>query len=359
MAEPLKEIYTREVVAALGAAVARADAHFDAGAFHAAVFDRTWPQRELKDRMHHIARLLYAGMSGEYEQRITRLMQICPPFRGLPYLLFPDIVEQFGLDHWDLSMRALETFTPLCSSEFAIRPFIRRDPARAMRQLRAWSQHPDEHVRRLSSEGCRPRLPWAMALPEFQRDPAPVLPILERLRTDPSEYVRRSVANNLNDIAKDHPAVVLGIARRWLKEKPETHKLVKHGCRTLLKRGDAEALALFGFADDPALVVRRLVLEHPRPAIGGALVFAFDVHNGAGDEEPVRIEYAIDYRKARGHHHRKVFKISERPLAARETITRRHALRDLTTRTHHPGEHRLHIVLNGAVKASATFHLLA
>lgn len=359
MAEPLKELYTREVVAALGAAVARVDRRFDPDAFASAVFDRTWPQRELKDRMHHIARLLYQGMAGDYEQRMTRLMRICPPFRGLPYLLFPDIVEQFGLDHWDLSMRALETFTPLCSSEFAIRPFIRRDPARAMKQLRTWSKNPDEHVRRLSSEGCRPRLPWAMALPEFQRDPAPILPILETLRTDPSEYVRRSVANNLNDIAKDHPALVLDIARRWLKEKPETHKLVKHACRTLLKRGDAKALALFGFTDDPALVVRRLALASSRPALGDTLDFAFEVHNGVDDAEPVRIEYAIDYRKARGHHHRKVFKISERPLAPRETITRRHPLRNLTTRIHHPGEHHLHIILNGTVKASTPFVLLA
>lgn len=359
MAEPLKNLYTREVVAALGAAVARVDRRFDTAAFEAAVFDHAWSQRELKDRMHHIARLLYTGMAGDYEQRITRLMRICPPFRGLPYLLFPDIVEQFGLDRWDISMRALETFTPLCSSEFAIRPFIRRDPVRAMKQLRAWSKSTNEHVRRLSSEGCRPRLPWAMALPEFQRDPTPVLPILETLRTDPSEYVRRSVANNLNDIAKDHPAIVLGIARRWLKEKPETHKLVKHACRTLLKRGDAEALALFGFADDPALVVRRLALASTRLVLGEALAFSFEVHNGAGDDEPVRIEYAIDYRKARGHHHRKVFKISERPIAPRETIARRHPLRNLTTRTHHPGEHRLHVILNGTVKASAVFELLA
>jgi 3-methyladenine DNA glycosylase AlkC len=354
MADALKEIYTRDVVASLGAAVARVDAAFDPRVFLSSVFDRTWPQRELKDRMHRIARLLYEGMSGSYDKRISRLISICPPFRGLPYLLFPDIVEQYGLDHWEPSMRALEVFTPLSSSEFAVRPFILRDASRMMKQMGVWSKSRDEHVRRLASEGCRPRLPWAMALPPFQRDPSPVLPILERLRTDSSEYVRRSVANNLNDISKDHPALVLDIARRWIKEKPETERLVKHACRTMLKRGDAGAMALFGFSDDANFAVHDLRMTARRLPIGGMLEFRFDLVADAAD---IRIEYAIDYLKARGHHNRKVFKISERAATGRETITRRHRMQDLTTRKHHPGEHLLHIVINGVVKASTGFEL--
>ena len=354
MAEPLKELYTRDVVASLGAAVARVDSAFDQRAYLASVMDASWPQRELKDRMHTIARVLYAGMSGDYEQRINRLIDLCPPFRGLPYLVFPDIVEQFGLEHWNTSMRALEVFTPLCSSEFAVRPFILRDPERMMKQMRRWARSDNEHVRRLASEGCRPRLPWAMALPNFQRDPSLVLPILEMLRTDPSDYVRRSVANNLNDISKDHPALVLDIARRWMVEKPETERLVKHACRTLLKRGDAGAMGLFGFADDKKITVRDLRIQPARLPIGSALEFSFDLVAETAD---IRIEYAIDYLKARGHHNRKVFKISERAANGRETITRRHRMHDLTTRVHHPGAHHLHIVINGVVKASATFEL--
>lgn len=354
MAEALKDIYTRDVIASLGAAVARVDATFDQRAFLSSVFDWTWPQRELKDRMHHIARLLYEGMSGDYEKRISRLINICPPFHGLPYLLFPDIVEQFGLDHWDPSMRALEVFTPLCSSEFAVRPFIQRDAPRMMKQMGVWSKSRDQHVRRLASEGCRPRLPWAMALPPFQRDPSPVLPILERLRTDPSDYVRRSVANNLNDISKDHPALVLDIARRWMREKPDTQHLVKHACRTMLKHGDPGAMALFGFSDNANYTVQDLRISDRRLPVGGVLDFRFDLVADAAD---IRIEYAIDYLKARGHHNRKVFKISERAATGRETITRRHRMHDLTTRVHHPGIHHLHIVINGVVKASASFEL--
>jgi len=354
MADALKEVYTREVVASLGVAVARVDGVFDQRAFLSSVFDRAWPQRELKDRMHHIARRLYEGMSGSYEKRISRLIKISPPFRGLPYLLFPDIVEQFGIEHWDVSVHALEVFTPLSSSEFAVRPFILRDPPRMMKQMQVWSKSRDEHVRRLASEGCRPRLPWAMALPPFQRDPTPVLPILERLRTDPSEYVRRSVANNLNDISKDHPELVLDIARRWINEKPDTQRLVKHACRTLLKRGHPGAMMLFGFSDDVTYTVRNLRVSTVRLPIGGVLEFCFEL---AADAEDIRIEYAIDYLKSRGHHNRKVFKISERAVNGRETITRRHRMHDLTTRVHHPGQHHLHIVINGVVKASTGFEL--
>lgn len=358
MPDALKDVYTRKVVADLGAAVAAVDPSFDADAFLRRVLDRTWPQRELKDRMHHLARSLYEGMSGDYPRRIRRLIKASRPFRGLPYLVFPDIVEQFGQDpaHWDVSMEALAAFTPLCSSEFAVRPFILRDPERMMRQMRAWSRHPDEHLRRLSSEGCRPRLPWAIALPLFQRDPSPVLPILETLRADPSEYVRRSVANNLNDISKDHPELVLDLAQRWLRGGPETRKLVKHACRTLLKRGDQRALSLFGVADDPAVRVVALALAAPRLAIGETLAFSFELE-APDANSPLRIEYAIDYVKASGRHHRKVFKISERAVTGREVINRRHALRDLTTRRHHPGRHHVHVIINGVVKASESFDL--
>ncbi len=359
MAEPLKDIYTRDVIAGLGNAVASVDHRFDPKAYLARVLDNQWSARELKDRMHHIARCLYEGMSGDYPKRIGRLIKISPPFRGLPYLIFPDIVEMYGLEpsDWEISIRALEVFTPLCSSEFAVRPFILRDSPRMMKQMRIWSRHEDEHVRRLSSEGCRPRLPWAMALPAFQKDPSPILPILEALRNDPSEYVRRSVANNLNDISKDHPGLVLGISRRWLKENPDTHKLVKHACRTMLKRGDPKAMALFGFKDDRRISVHALRVERPRLSIGDHLSFNFEL-DASGSDDAIRIEYAIDYVKASGRHHRKVFKISERVVSGREMISRRHRMHDMTTRTHHPGTHHVHVVINGVIKASESFDLL-
>lgn len=358
MPEPLKHIYTREVVSGYAGSIAKHDRRFDVEACLRRVFDREWKTRELKDRMHHIARCLYEGMSGDYPENIRILMIVGPRFKGLAAMVFPDIVEMYGLDHLDDSVQALEAFTPMSSSEFAVRPFIIRYPDRMMKQMRKWARHENEHVRRLASEGCRPRLPWAIALPEFKRDPSPVLPILEQLRTDPSEYVRRSVANNLNDISKDHPELVLEIAARWLREKPETLKLVKHACRTQLKKGDKKAMALFGFHDRTPVKISGLAMKSERVNIGGVVAFAFTVVVPDGASVLLRIEYAIDYVKARGQHGRKVFKITERTFAGKQHIARKHRVHDLTTRVHYPGRHHLYILVNGQLSAAATFELI-
>ncbi|MBC8080209.1 MAG: hypothetical protein H7X86_07675 [Gorillibacterium sp.] len=167
-------------------------------------------------------------------------------------MFFSDFVAIYGQEdaQWELSMLALERFTQRSSAEFAIRPFLLRNPGRVMGQMEIWSQHPNEHVRRLSSEGCRPRLPWGVSLPMFKRDPTPVLSILEHLKADPSLYVRKSVANNLNDIAKDHPGVVLETVRCWKGVDPKTDWIIRQGCRTLIRKADPEVLTLFGYAAD-------------------------------------------------------------------------------------------------------------
>jgi len=357
MPEPFKNMFSREFVKKLAAATAAVEPAFHASDMRARVLDETWEARELKDRMRHIAAALYGGLPGTYAQRIGVLRKVAPGFSGLPALVFPDVVEQFGLDDWDTSLPALEAFTLLCSSEFAVRPFIERDTRRMMKQMMQWARHENEHVRRLASEGCRPRLPWGMALPAFKRDPSPVLPILEQLRSDPSEYVRRSVANNLNDIAKDHPALVLEIATRWLREAPETRRLVKHASRTLLKSGSPKAMALFGLDHEVDADIRGLSLGRKKVPIGDVVEFAFDVHALADEPVLLRLDYAIDFVNRSGGHSRKVFKLSERTFAGKETVRRRHPVRDLSIRTHQTGRHHLHIMLNGRVAASTTFEL--
>jgi len=355
--EPLKNIYSRQVVSGYAKAIAGCDRRFNVEDCLRKVFDRAWAARELKDRMHHIARCLYEGMSGDYPDKIRILMTIAPQFNGLACLVFPDIVEQYGIQHLEVSIKALECFTPMGSSEFAVRPFIIQYPEQMMKQMEKWSRSKNEHVRRLASEGCRPRLPWAIALPDFKRDPSPVLPVLERLRTDPSEYVRRSVANNLNDISKDHPALVLKIAARWLREKPETLKLVKHACRTQLKKGDKNAMALFGYDDRVAVKVSDLRMESNRVNIGGVVAFSFTITVPKNASALLRIEYAIDYMKSRGQHGRKVFKITERTFSGTEHITRKHRVHDLTTRVHYPGRHHVYVIVNGKHMAAASFEL--
>ena len=363
MAAALKDRYTRAYIARLAQAVARHDADFDRAAFERAVLGRGWKQLELKARMRHIAECLRTHLHGNTRQQIAVLKRAAPAFHtgdnGFLAMFFPDFVEVYGIENFDTSVRALEHFTRFSSSEFAVRPFVIRYGERMLKVFERWSRHENEHVRRLASEGLRPRLPWAMALPDFKRDPAPILPILLSLLDDPSEYVRRSVANNLNDIAKDHPKIVLDLAEKQRGRNENTDRLLKHACRTLLKRGDARALALFGHDHTAEVAVTRFKLGARRITIGENLTFSFSVL--AAENTRARIEYAIDFVKARGQTSRKVFKVAERDLQANmpAPFERTHRFRDFTTRTHYPGRHTVAIVVNGIERARSTLLLTA
>lgn len=358
MAPQLKEIYTSDYITRLGAELAARHRRFSAADFQRAVFDRDWPRRELKARMRHISQCLHAGLGLPYPEAIELLMAVAPAFGGLQGMLFPDYVEVYGLDHWQPSMRALAGFTRHSSSEFAVRPFILRDPEKMLRQMLAWSRADDEHLRRLASEGSRPRLPWATALPAFKRDPAPLLPILDQLRADPSAYVRRSVANNLNDIAKDNPAVTLDWATRWRGSHPHSDWIIRHGCRTLLKRAHPRALSLFEYASATHVAVKHLRLERAELCIGEDLRFEVRL---AGEPAlgRLRLEYGIDYVKANGRHARKIFKLAEGEFDdGARSFGKRHSLRQMTTRRHYPGRHRLAIIVNGEVVKERAFTLM-
>lgn len=363
MAAALKDRYTRAYIARLAQAVAKHDRAFDAASFERAVLSRGWKQLELKARMRRIAECLHAHIGGDYRRQITVLKRAAPEFHGghdgFLAMFFPDFVEVYGLEDFDASIAALEHFTRFSSSEFAVRPFLIRYGERMLKVFERWRRHRNEHVRRLASEGLRPRLPWAMALPAFKRDPAPILPILESLLDDPSEVVRRSVANNLNDIAKDHPKIVLDLAEKHFGRSENTDRLLKHACRTLLKRGNTRALALFGHDHAAEVAVTAFKLGAGRIAIGQNLRLRFTLRAAAATR--ARIEYAIDFVKARGQTSRKVFKVAERDLPANEEIAfeRTHRFRDFTTRTHYPGRHRITILVNGVARCDRTVALLA
>lgn len=359
MSSLLKDRYSPDYVKRLAAAVSEVWPRFDSSGYARTVLGDGWAGLELKQRMRRLSSTLHRFLPIPYARQIAVLEKAAPPFGGFEGMLFPDFVEQFGLDDFDTSVRALVWFTQFSSSEFAVRPFVIRYGARMMAVMRRWASHDNEHVRRLASEGCRPRLPWAMALPEFKRDPSSVLPILDALKADASDYVRRSVANNLNDIAKDHPEVVLGVARRWLGKRKITDALVKHACRTLLKRGDTRALELFGYRRTAGVKVTGLRLSTAKLGIGDDLRFQFVLSPGARRPVALRLEYAVDFVKASGRASRKVFKITEGvfvPGKPRE-FDRKHRFRDFATRKHHPGEHRLSILVNGEVSAEGRLML--
>jgi len=276
--------------------------------------------------------------------------------QSYPFVFLPEYIELYGLNHFSLSMKALEDSTKLVSAEFAIRPFIVHYPGETMKYMVAWSKHPDASVRRLSSEGCRPRLPWAMGLPDFKKDPSPILPILENLKADPSEYVRRSVANNLNDIGKDHPEIALQIAKEWKGIGPETDWIIKHGCRTLLKRGHEAALNLSGFDPKAKASVKEFTLSG-KVAIGERLEFGFTFLSREKKSTRFRLEYAIDFQTKSGKVSRKIFKLTENTFEPFEPIRilRKQSFKDLTTRKHFKGRHRLRILANGSELVGSEF----
>jgi 3-methyladenine DNA glycosylase AlkC len=225
-----------------------------------------------------------------------------------------------------------------------------------MKELLAWSTDKNVHVRRLSSEGCRPRLPWGLKLEQFVKDPAPILPILENLKADKELYARKSVANNLNDISKDHPQLVLKIAKKWYGNNEHTDWIVKHALRGLLKKGNKEALQLFGHHDAEGWQADNLKLSRTMLKIGDTLSFTFEITNASSVAKKCRIEYAVEYFKAKNKTSKKVFHFAKKELApGKHTFTTTQRFQDFTTRKHYTGPHAIYILVNGEEKATASF----
>jgi 3-methyladenine DNA glycosylase AlkC len=359
MPEQLKHIFfTQESLENLATNIKNVYPQFGKEKFFNLVSDEEWEARELKEKMYHTTRCLHATLPDSYAEALSILEQVAPRIEGFEALCLPDFVDQYGMDDWDLSLPALGYFSRYSTSEFAIRPFLAQDPERVMPFMLQWAEEENENLRRFASEGCRPRLPWAMALPAFKKDPSPILPVIEKLKNDDSEYVRKSVANNLNDISKDHPNLVLDISERWYGENDNTDWVVKHGCRTLLKAGNPRALLLFGFCDPVNIHIDNLQLGVEKLAIGEVLQFSFILKNDTVEHAKVRLEYTVDFQKASGKRSKKVFQISERVYPpGRHTITKKHSFKNMSTRKHHPGQHLIGIVVNGEEKGRVSLVL--
>lgn len=217
-------------------------------------------------------------------------------------------------------------------------------------------------MRRLVSEGSRPRLPWASRLPAFQRDLTPVLALPERLKDDPELYVRRSVAHNLNDIGKDHPDVLAATASAWLRgATPERRWIVQHALRSAVKGGEPGALAALGFGGSADVQVAKPSITPQRAVVGGKLAVAFEVTNNTAQPQRVLVDFAVHYVKANGQSRAKVFKLKTLDLAAHATqrVGKNISLAEMTTRKHYPGLHRVDAILNGRAQALGSFELLA
>ena len=355
MAERLKDrFFTDESVRTFAKTIKKHYARFDEKKFYDLVFSDSFKDMELMEMGRHATRCLAQVLPNKYSQAVKILMMAAPEAKGFEAFCLPTYVEFYGLDHWEYSLPAMAAFTKYSSSEFSIRPFIKIDAKRAMAYLEALAIDDDDKVRRFASEGCRPRLPWAMALPDFKKDPRPILPILEKLKDDDSEFVQKSVANNLNDISKDNPELVLDICERWQGSSKSADWIIKRACRTMLKDGNKRAMMLFGFADPKSLFIEKLKLGGKSVRIGEKFKFSFVLHVKSKKKCKVRLEYIMHFAKASGKPSKKVFQIIEKLYApGTHELTRHHSFADMSTRKHYPGNHRIAIIVNGVEKAEA------
>lgn len=362
----LKDIYSQRFYDKLSDVLAKTLPAFEKEKFVSNIFTDEFSKMELKERMRHTTHVLHHFMPKDFgkavkiiEKTITELRKNNIGEDSLAFIFFPDYIEIYGLDDYENSVKAIEFTTQFISCEFGIRPFIIKYFEPMMAQLLLWSKHENHKVRRLSTEGCRPRLPWAMALPELKKNPEKILPILDNLKNDPSDFVRRSVANNLNDIAKDHPKVVLEIAKKWQNISKETDAIIKHGCRTLLKQGHPEILSHYGL-DSKEIEVTNFKVDTLEVKVPDALQFSFYVENKYDVQKMVRLEYGIYYNKANGQLSKKVFKISERIYLPkqRDLVIKKQSFKLITTKVFYSGLHKVSIIVNGEEKISGEFQLI-
>ena len=367
MAEPLKNQYSEEFFDQLAEILSAQLDGFERDSFLKKIFDNEWDERELKERTEHLSNVLHLFLPTGYEESLKILIGIIDAVEknpisesNLPFLFIPDYIERYGMDHFDASIKAIEVVTPFITCEFTVRPFIVRYQERMMSQMQEWSHHKNHHLRRLASEGCRPRLPWASVIQKFVVDPSPVLPILVALKADPSEYVSRSVANNLNDISKDHPELMLDLCHRWKGETEITDKVIKHACRTLLKGAHPKALSLFDYGD-PGNVTISDFRADKSVRIGDKFNYAFTISQTMDEPCKIRVEVGIDYVKSNGKRNRKIFKITEIELDPdkKAPYTRTQSFQDLTTRKHYRGTHSIAVIINGLEMKSADFEVEA
>lgn len=365
MGEPLKHHFGPPVVRRLGEEIAAVHRPFDRRAFERDALCG-FGGLELLDRGRHLGRVLQRYLPEDFAVAVDVLLATLPAERApggmasFYYLPHTEFVRQFGVPHLDASLRALHALTQVFTAEFAIRPFIAAHPELLLERLRAWTRDANEHVRRLVSEGTRSRLPWAPRLRVFATDPTPVVNLLERLRDDPSLYVRRSVANNLNDIGKDHPARLVAVAAAWMQgASAERQWVVQHALRSAVRKGDAAALKVLGFGAKASLRIVEHAIAPARPRMGGKIVVTVTLKNRTRRPQEVVVDLVVHFVKAKGASP-KVFKLANVALAVGESVELQKtvSLADLTTRKHYPGRHRVALQLNGAARPLGEFTLV-
>lgn len=371
--EPFKEFINGSVISTMSQVFHRESADFDHIKF-VALATKSLDELELKERVFQVRDALDETLPKNYDQRCDVLLASLHPSQDTDrdgikfsedgvsgFAIWPltELVAHCGLEYPAQSLAVLKEMTKRFSSEFAVRPFLVEHEKIALRTFEEWAQDDNRHVRRLVSEGSRPRLPWGIRLQRFVSDPAPLFPLLETLKDDPEEYVRRSVANNLNDIAKDHAPKVVALADEWAVDASAARKkLLKHACRTLIKDGDAGALKVFGYSAMYG-VTATLKIETPIVEYGESLEFEIEL-NGLDVGANLMVDYKVHFVKANGSTAPKVFKWKDKQSIKASSLIalRRHAIKPITTRRYYSGTHMLEVLVNGLTVGISPFELV-
>lgn len=329
--------------------------------------ERSLSRLEMKPRVHLIRDAFKEFLPADFPEALTILLEATEQgdLRGFDLWPLTEYIQKEGLHHRQESLEGLKILTTRFTSEFAVRPFLAREPVETLRFLLKCSTSKDVHVRRWASEGSRPRLPWGERLRDFVADPQRTAEILERLKFDPELYVRKSVANHLNDIAKDHPKFVIQTLRRWRKsarddiEKKHLEWITHRSLRTLIKDGHSEALALIGVSSKARLTLHSFVVKKRNVVLGGHLEFEISLSSRASKTQKLVIDYVIHHRRANGTFSPKVFKLRSLNLAPKQKlkIAKKHPVRAITTRSYYSGEQRLALQINGKELAATSWLL--
>ncbi|HOP08320.1 MAG TPA: DNA alkylation repair protein [candidate division Zixibacteria bacterium] len=353
-----KDEVNRRLVERFADEIAAVYSKFSRDSFIDEVFDKSFQTLELKQRIDRIANCLGSRLPLDFKQTAAIIVKLAPKLRGFGNWILTRVVEERGRGHFDLGMKTLRELTKHGSSEFAVRSFVKANPERALKIMTRWARDKNEHVRRLAAEGSRPRGVWVAHIEAFREDPGPVIELIDLLRDDPSLYVRKAVANNLNDISRDHPDRAIATALCWQKDNsPRTDWIIKHGCRTLIKTGYPPVFELLGFTPNPRVKVERFDLSPADPIIGAKIGLTLILSSAARKSQRIVIDYRVTYARPNGRSGLKVFKWSEKELPAGgklELVTSL-SLRDHSTRKHHPGKHKIDLMINGVTAATAEF----
>jgi 3-methyladenine DNA glycosylase AlkC len=357
----LKEIFNAERLQHIATEMTAVYPAFDAKAF-LKLANTGLAELSVMQRMARVSECLHAVLPLGYEASLEVLRALAPRLNsGFVSMCLPHYVATYGAERFELSMDALKYFTAFGSSEFAIRHFLRRDIERTLKLMHDWSLDDNEHVRRLASEGSRPRLPWSFRLEQIQADPRLAADILDNLKADSSLYVRKSVANHLNDITKDHPDWVLDLIEGWSLDNKHTAWIARHALRSLIKQGNQRALAIIGAGGKPEVEIMDVQVNPPVIGLGEKITLSFAVKSTVAASQRLVIDYAIDYVKANGSTSAKVFKLKALTLPGQSTehLSRGQHIKELTTRRHYAGKHTVHVLVNGERLASTAFEILA